>query len=116
MPSDDELDDIEVLHQTVQQLIARGLTTLGILVTWFGRRIQPLRARAHLMYDYGVPFNESRSSTHDYTNAVLWNVAAFLVGGEESNMPIQPEVVPYCYFGGMRNCFILFHQLHFRFQ
>ena len=64
--SEAELVDVNVLQQQVEKLKVDGLTNVRILAIWMDRRIQPLEARVHPMYDYTGPNDPCRKIMSNY--------------------------------------------------
>jgi hypothetical protein len=93
-PSRREMPDVERLLERVKELQAQGLTGVDLIVTWLDRRIQPLQAREHPMWEYSGVSDSTRGNAEELSNEVFMERLKSLTK-ERSNLSRVPHVAPY---------------------
>jgi hypothetical protein len=68
LPKDQE-EVVKGMRQAIQALKESGLTAANMYNCWLGRRLVPLRCRAHLMREYKGQNDCTRSSATEWDEA-----------------------------------------------
>lgn len=83
-PSAEEAKDVPALLKRVQFLKEKGLTGVGIAFSFMKRRVQPLRERVHLGFQYEGITDPSRMAPEDISDeTVLMRLNKMFTGVHE---------------------------------
>lgn len=81
LPSESEMDDVEILLERIAHLKDRGLTAMAVAVDFVYRSIQPLKDRIHLAYHYAGINDPTREVNRQVTTQELhYRVRSFFSG------------------------------------
>ena len=71
--SKEEKVDVDILVIALVSLVNHGINGLDLLEVFFQRRIQPLQARAHPMWQYSGPSDPTRTHPEELSEEAVAN-------------------------------------------